>query len=241
MASNQETGNAINLSNFKRLIDVCTAYGVPYNPSNTDITVANLTTSWTGADGLQTTMMTALSNSKIPINEREELFEPNDKLVTRTLNYYESTKALKQSKQDAKGYADKYRGFGIKVEKLPDGTPDPAHISTSQQSYVKKTETFKSLLDLYASDALYAPNETDLSIATLTALYDNMKAANDGIGAIIEPVDELRIKRDHALYDEETGLLDLQAAAKDYTIGLFGARAPETKQITSIEFTRKKK
>lgn len=241
MASTSETGHAINISNFKKLIDVCTAYGLPYNPSNTDITVANMTTTWTTADTAHVTMMTALSNAKIPINNREVLFEPVDKLVTKTLNYYESTKALKQSKQDAKGYADKFRGFGIKVEKLPDGSPDPAHVSNSQQSYVKKQETFKSLLDLYISDPLYAPNENALKTATLTTLYNNMKAANDGIGAIIEPVDNLRIQRDHALYDEETGILDLQAAAKDYTAGLFGARAPETKQIVTIKFTRKKK
>jgi hypothetical protein len=241
MASNQETGNAINLSNFKKLIEVCTAYGAPYNPSNTDITVANMSTTWTTADTAHTTMTTALSNAKIPINNRENLFDPVDKLVTRTLNYYESTKALKQSKKDAKGFADKYRGFGIKVEKLPDGSPDPAHVSNSQQSYVKKQETFKSLLDLYNSDPLYAPNETAINIATLTTLNGNMKTANDGIAAIIEPVDNLRIQRDHALYDEETGILDLQAAAKDYVTGLFGARAPETKQITSIKFTRKKK
>lgn len=241
MASNAETGHAINISNFKRLIDVATAYGLPYNPSNTDITITNMTTSWTTADTAHSTMSTALANAKIPINEREELFEPVDKLVTRTLNYYESTKALKQTKKDAKGFADDYRGFRIKVEKLPDGTPDPAHVSNSHQSYVKKAETFKNLLDLYASDPLYAPNETALKVATLMTLYSKMKSANDGIGTIIEPVDALRIARDHALYDEETGLLDLQAAAKDYTTGLFGARAAETKQMTSIKFTRKKK
>lgn len=241
MASNQETGNAINISNFKSLIDVATSYGIPYNPSNTDITVANMTTQWTATDTAHGTLNTALSNAKIPINEREDAFEPLDKLVTRTLNYYESTKALKQSKKDAKNFADDFRGFGIKVEKLPDGTPDPAHVSNSHQSYVKKAESFKNLVDLYKSDPLYAPNETPIQTVTLDAIYTDIKGKNDNIGTIIAPIDTLRIQRDHLLYDEETGLLDLAAAAKDYTIGLYGARAPEAKQMTSIKFTRKKK
>lgn len=241
MASNAETGNAINISNFKKLIDICTAYGLPYNPSNTDLTVANMTLKWTGADTAHKNMNTALQNAKGPINARQILFEPADKLVTRTLNYYESTKATKQAKEDAKALADDFRGFGIKVEKLPDGSPDPAHVSTSHQSYVKKQETFRNLVELYKSDPLYAPNEVPIQIVTLDVLATAMKTANDGIGTIIAPVDNLRIVRDHALYDDETGILDLQAACKDYVIGLFGAGTPEAKLATGIEFRRKPK
>lgn len=241
MASNAETGNAVNISSFKKLVDVCAAYGVAYNPSNTDLSVPNLTAKWTAANTAHTDMNTALQNAKGPINARQILFEPADKLVTRTLNYYESTKATKQAKADAKALADEFRGFGIKVEKLSDGSPDPAHVSTSHQSYVKKQETFKNLVDLYKSDPLYAPNEVPIKIITLEQLATDMKDANDGISTIIAPVNNLRIARDHALYDEETGLLDLQAAVKDYVIGLFGAGTPEAKLATSIEFRRKPK
>jgi hypothetical protein len=233
-----ETGHAINISNFKRLIDVCTAYGAPYNPTNTDIIIANMTTKWTAVDTAHGTLTTALQNSKIPINNRDMLFEPLDKLVTRTLNYYQSTKALAQSKKDAKGLADKIRGFGVKVAKLPDGTPDPASVSTSHQSFVQRQDAFNQLVDLYISDALYAPNEADLATAVLDTYSDDMKTANDGIGTIIEPVNSLRIARDHGLYDEGTGILDVQAAAKKYVTGVFGAGKPETKLITGIKFRR---
>lgn len=241
MASNSETGHAVNISNFKLMIEKCTAFGALYNPSNTDLTVANMTTLWTTANAAHVTLTSAMQLSKGPINSRLLLFEPVDKLVTRTLNYYESTKADKQIKKDAKGLADRYRGFGIKVKKLADGTPDPADVSTSHQSYVQKGDTFKQLVDLYTSDPLYAPNEAAINIATLTTLSAAMKTANDNIGAILAPVETARITRDHALYDDETGMVDVSAACKDYVQGLFGARTPEAKIIRTIKFTRPKK
>jgi len=238
MASNSETGHSVNISNFKLMIDKCTAYGAPYNPSNTDLTIANMTTLWTTGDTAHQTLTSAIQTAKNPINARQILFDPVDKLVTRTLNYFESTKASTQIKKDAKGLADRFRGFGVDVDTLPDGTPDPADVSTSHQGYVQKADTFKQLKDLYASEPLYAPNENELKLTALTTLYVAMKAANDNIGTILAPVETARITRDHALYDDETGMVDVAAACKDYVQGLFGASSPEAKLVKGIKFTR---
>lgn len=241
MATVSETGHAVNISNFKQMIDGCAVFGVTYNPSNTDLTIVNMTTKWTTADTAHQTLTTAVQNSKNPINEREILFEPLDKLVTRTLNYFESTKASDQIKLDAKGLADRIRGYGVKVDKLPDGSPDPSSVSTSHQSYVQKADAFKQLVDLYASDVNYAPNETELTTATLTTLWTNMKTANDNIGTIIAPVNTARITRDEELYAEKTGIVDISLACKDYVIGLYGANSPEAKTITGIKIKRIKR
>ncbi|MCG3164770.1 MAG: hypothetical protein POELPBGB_00529 [Bacteroidia bacterium] len=240
MASNIETGHGVNISNFKLLLDKCAV--VPsYNPSNTDLTVANMTLLWQSADNAHQTLITAVAQAKDPINQRELLFKPLDKLVTRTLNFFESTKANKSVKKDAKGLADKIRGFNTKIPKLPDGTPDPAHVSQAHLSYVQKQLTFKQLLDLYTSDPLYAPNEVEVNIATLQTLHTNMKNANDNIGTIIAPVQSARVTRDNALYKADTGIVDVALACKDYIISLLGARKPETKLFTSIKFTRPRK
>ena len=241
MATVSETGHAVNISNFKIMIDSCTAFGVDYNPSNTDLTVVNMTTLWTAGDTAHQTLTTAVQNSKNPINEREILFKPADKLVTRTLNYFESTKASDEIKKDAKGLADRFRGYGVEVEKLPDGSPDPDDVSTSHQSYVQKADTFKQLIDLYASDANYAPNETELTIATLTTLWNDMKTLNDNIGTVLAPVETARIARNEALYAEGTGIVDVAMACKDYVQGLYGATSLEAKMIRGIKFTRPKK
>ena len=241
MTTVSETGHAVNISNFKLLIDTCTAFGVAYNPSNTDLTIVNMTTLWTSGETAHQTLTTAVQNSKNPINEREILFKPADKLVTRTLNYFESTKASAEIKLDAKGLADRFRGFGVGVDKLEDGSPDPDDVSTSHLSYVQKADTFKQLIDLYASDANYAPNETELTIATLTTLWNDMKTLNDNIGTVLAPVETARIARDEALYAEGTGMVDVSLACKDYVQGLYGASSPEAKMVRGIKFTRLKK
>lgn len=238
MASNSETGHSVNISNFKLLIDKCTAFGAPYNPSNMRLTIANMTTLWTTADTAHQTLTSAIQSAKNPINDRQILFEPTEKLVTRTLNYFKSTDASDQVKADAKGLADRFRGYGVKVDKLPDGTPDPADVSTSHQGFVQKADTFKQLVDLYGSDANYAPNEADLKVGELQILATAMKTANDNIGTIIAPVGTARITRDKALYADKTGIVDTAQDCKNYVKGVFGASAPETKTVTGIKFTR---
>ena len=103
-----------------------------------------------------------------------------------------------------------------------------------------KADTFRQLVDLYNSDVNYAPNETDLSVADLTALWNNMKSLNDNIGTILAPVENARIARNKALYDEGTGMIDVALACKKYVRGAFGKTSPEAKLIGSIKFTRKR-
>jgi len=238
MANISETGHAVNISNFKLLIDKCTGFGANYNPSNSDITVPSMTAAWTTADGAHQTFITALQVAKNPINERNILFKPSSKLVTSVVNILNSTKASKQLKQDAKGLGDRFRGFGVKVKKLTDGSPDPSSVSTSHQSFVQKANTFKQLVVLLGSEINYVPNEPYLSIASLNTLATAMKTANDNIGTIIAPVDTARLTRNDLLYNEEDGIITRAAAAKDYVQGAAGFSSAVTKLIVKIKFRR---
>ena len=235
-----ETGHAINISNFKTLIDYCSSFSDKYKPSREALTVDQMTALWQTADTAHQALTTAIQNAKEPINQREILFEPVDKLVTRTLNYFESTEASDQIKLDAKGLADKYRGFKVKVKKLPDGTSDPNDVSQSHQSYVMKGDTFRQLVELYSAQPLYDPNEVDLTVLALTGISNSMKSLNDSIGTILAPVETARRTRDEALYAEKTGVVDISLACKDYVQGVFGASSPEAKMVRGLEFTRKK-
>lgn len=238
MASNSETGHAVNISNFKLMIDKCAGFGAAYNPGNTQLTVANMTTKWTAAGTAQDTINTALQNSKQPINAREELFKPLSKGVTRVLNFLNSTNASNAVKKDAKGLADKLRGF---KKKGTGGVPVPVSVSNSHQSYVMRADTLKQLIELLKTVPAYTPNETDLKIVELEAFYAEMKMRNDSIGTIIAPVENARIARDTALYDLETGMLTLAKGCKNYVKSVYGASAPQTKTVAGIKFTRPKK
>ena len=241
MASTSETGHAINIANYKLVIDGCTGFGTDYDPSNTELTVATMTTQWGTANTAQNTLTTAIATATGLINVREIGFAPMNKLVTKMINNFKSTSASAQAKKDAKGLADKIRGFGVKVVRLPDGTPDPAHISTSHQSYVNKVDTFNRLVEFLNLDSNYAPNETPIKITTLQGLYTTLKGYNDGIGGVIAPVDGARVTRNHELYDAGTGIVDVALKVKNYVRGLYGARSAEARLITRIKFTRPKR
>lgn len=236
MASNSESGHANNVANFKLLIDECSSFGSKYQPSNVDLSIGSMTSLWTSGNDAHVALTNALINSKTPIAARTTLFTPVNKLVTKTLNYFESTKASKQLKSNAKTIADRIRG-AAKVDKQE----NPDDVSVSHQGFVQKQDYFRQLLELYKSDANYAPNEDELKIATLQTLSDEMKKSNDNIGTIIAPLGNALIARNKALYSPETGLVDVAQLSKDYVQGVYGASAPETKNVRKIKFKRPKK
>lgn len=78
MGKISETGHVINISNFKLMIDTCTAFGAVYKPSNANLTIANMTMQWTTADTAYQALTATIQNSKEPINEREILIKNFD-------------------------------------------------------------------------------------------------------------------------------------------------------------------
>ena len=239
MASKSESGHVINVSNFKLLIDKCGVLGGAYQPSNPDLTIVNLTAQWVVADAAQGTINAAMQQSKEPINERQLLFKPLSKLVTRVVNVVKSTKASAELKRDVKGIGDKIRGVR-KVKKVVDGEAEEQTVSTSHMSFVMRAENFLSLINLLKGVGEYAPNEVELKIASLEVLYNNMKQRNDAIGTIIAPVENARMERDEALYKEGTGIVDVAQLAKNYVKGAFEAGSNEYKLVSGIKFTRKR-
>ena len=239
MASTSETGHAVNIANFKILIERCNEFGGTYNPPISEISVAAMTSKLNDAIDAHKTYIVALEGTKIPINDREILYNDLTKLVVRVYNLYLATKASAQSKRDAKGYMLKITGRNVKIHKLADGvTPDPSHISNSQLSYVQKADYFDKLVQLLKIDTHYTPNETALQISSLEGWNDNIVAANNQVINVTTNAIVKRTVRDHALYDLGTGLIDLAISCKKYVKGLFGAKTPEADSVVSIKFRR---
>lgn len=239
MASTSETGHAVNIANFKVLIERCNEFGSAYNPSNSDISITEMTSKHENADTLHKDYITALEETKLPINDREILFIELAKLVVRTYNLYLSTRTSDQMKKDAKGYMLKITGRNVKVPKLEDGvTPDPNHISNSQKSFVQRAYNFDKLVKLYKMDALYNPNEASIQITTLETWVENLQLANGKVDAVVANAIIKRTKRDHALYDFGTGLIDLALASKKYVKSVYGGKSPEAESVNGIKFRR---
>ena len=113
-------------------------------------------------------------------------------------------------------------------------------VSSSQMSIDNQLVNFDKLIQLLASIPEYTPNESELTIAALTALYEDMFAKNAAVINAEIPLSNLRISRNDILYKEITGLVDVAAAAKMYIKSVFGATSPQYKQVGPLKFTRYK-
>jgi len=248
MATFIERGHQKNIANFEDLISFCIAYGVAYNPANTNITITALQAKRTAAladlQAVKTTK-TAFDNST---NSREILFKDFKKLSTRIINALSAVSPAKQTIADAKTINNKIQGkraaSGKKEkpsdEPLPPDAPIPPDdkgISVSQQSYDSLMDHFAKLIETVTQEPLYTPNETDLNVTGLNTLLTSMQTVNSGVINAYTNFSNARIVRDKTLYDESTGLVTAAAEVKKYIKSLFGASSPQYKQVSKLKFS----
>ena len=82
----------------------------------------------------------------------------------------------------------------------------------------------------------YNPNEEELKISTLTALYEDLKAKNTAVVETTTPLSNARIARNDIMYKPLLGLVDISFDTKVYIKSLFGASSPQYKQVSKLEF-----
>ena len=242
MSSTSETGHAKNVANFEDLISFVTGYGATYNPTKVPIKLASLTTLFTSAkaDVLNVTTKSVAFNNAT--NARAILFDPLRSLSTRLVNAFSTTDATAEMIKDAKTINRKLQGKRAKATETPTdpNAPAPNTSSASQQSYDQLIEHFTKLIELLKSEATYTPNETDLKIITLTSQLAGLKTANTNVSNSYAAISTARITRDKTLYKDKTGLYDISGDVKNYVKSIYGATAPEYKQISKIKFTKPK-
>ena len=109
-------------------------------------------------------------------------------------------------------------------------------ISVSRQSYDSIYENFKNLRDLAQQDGGYNPEETDINTAALTALENEMLAANENVDKENTILVNKRIARDKRFYTDQDGLLEVAKAVKKYIRGKYGVNSAEFAQISNLIF-----
>jgi hypothetical protein len=235
MGSKIESGHAVNVSNFFKLIQKCDNL-TGWNPSNDSLKIAEMTTFHTDSQTLLNAFNTAVMAAKTPIADNTALFDPLSKLVTRIVNYYDSTNAKEQSKKNARTLANDLRGFNAKK---PKGTaPDAEWVSSSHQSFVQKANKFKEIIEFLNADSQYNPNETELKIAELTTLWTSLDSSIKDLATVMAPLDQAKASLYRKIYAKENGLITIALLAKRYAKALKGAQAIEIKEIMAIAFRR---
>jgi hypothetical protein len=238
MASTSETGHDVNIQQYKLIIDRCTEFTTNYQPSNTALTIANMTLQWTAVSTAHNSYLQKLVDTKVPIDEREDLFQLLKGIVTRANNMFGSTSAKASVKKDVRGYKVKILGSNVKIKMMEGGIPDPKYVSNSQQSFVKKIYNFQQFILLLKSDTNYSPNEDILKIASLESFLVDLKAKNLSVEEILGHALHYRGLRDHGLYDVETGVYDVTQMCKKYVKGVYGASSLEAKSVCMIKLRR---
>lgn len=246
MSSQSEVGHAKNVANFADIIAYCTAYGTAYNPSKAALQLTALNTLLTSAQTELANVTTAKNAFDTVTGDRQLIFEPLKPLATKVFNYLSVTDATSETIADAKTINNKLQGkrAGTTIENPPtegEGENQNNTVSVSRQSYDMLTENFASFVDLVSSVPSYIPNETELTIASLTTFLTNLQTANTNVMNAEVAYSNARISRNNILYSENTGLVDIALDVKKYVKAIFGATSPQYKQISGIKFTKPKK
>lgn len=241
MAKVSETGHAINVANFQKVIDSVVGYGVTYNPSKIALKLVNLNTKIETEKINLAAVITKNTVYNDAINDRVTEFENLRPLSTRIISALTATDATDEKIEDAKTYNRKIQGKRAKplpAAPVVPNPPAPNSISVSQQSYDQLVQHFDGLVSVISTESTYTPNENELKVATLTTKGADLLATNNAVGTAFTGISNARNKRNRGLYTAKTGLVAIADGVKDYVKSLYGYASPEYKQISKISFTK---
>ena len=245
MASTTEQGHNRNAANFDKLIINCTSYGITYNPNKAALKIVAMQAQAIAAKNSLTTVNALTPAYKNAVSARVAAFKPFDKLITRVNNALKASDTTQEVDDSAKTIVRKLQGRratakATEEEKkiASDAGKEIVEISTSQMSYDSRLDNFDKLIKLLSSVSQYAPNEADLKITALTALYTDLKAKNLAVINAETPLNNARIARNDVMYKDNVGLVDVAADVKTYIKSVFGATSPQYKTVSSLKFTK---
>ena len=243
MANNPETGHAKNVSNFESLFSFVKGYGEAYNPSRDAIKIPALEEILAKSKKSLADIDTFLPPYTNAVSARESAFEPLGKIITRVNNSIKATDTTENVDESVKTLVRKLQGTRATAkiseeekQKLAAEGKEVNQISASQMGYDNRLENFYKLIMLLTSIPQYNPNEEDLKISTLTALYEDLKAKNSAVVETTTPLSNSRIARNEIMYAPTTGLVDVAFDTKVYIKSVFGASSPQYKQVSKLEF-----
>lgn len=245
MSSKSETGHARNVGNLKTMVAFLESLEQAYRPANTALAIEMLKVLISESEENVKTVNAANVKYIKAVDARQQAFAPLAKLTTRIANALVSCKADKRIIDAAALLNKKISGSRTAPKKTEEqkeamiaAGKSAKEASTSQMSFDLRIENFGKLIILLKETPQYAPNEEDLTMASLEALLDRLNAANENVGKYAGPLDIARIRRNEIMYAPDKGIPDTAKAVKSYIKSAFGATSPQYKKIGGIKFTR---
>lgn len=200
MANINETGHAKNVATFEKLVTNVTGLGTVYNPAKESIQPAALNALLGAAKAAINGFNAAEALWKNAVKAREQVFDPLSKFITRVNNALKASGSSSLIDEAAMTLFRKLQGRRA-TPKMTDEEKQAAEAegkevnesSSSQMSFDNRLDNFDKLIKLLASVPEYAPNEPELSVEGLTALYNDLNSKNLAVIAAEVPLTNARI------------------------------------------------
>ncbi|WP_333600820.1 hypothetical protein [Flavobacterium sp.] len=238
--STSEKGHAKNIANLKLLITHITEIGANYNPSNPNITLDILQSIYDKAHLKQINVNTLQGPYKTAVAERENLFKPLNRLITKLRRVYKATQGVQPNQlENFMTIARKIKGDRKQENpESTDTTTAQTQYSVSQLSYDQRTNSLGLLIGLLNTTTNYNPNEDAYKTTTLQTLQDEMLEKTAAVGATFVPFNNARSIRNSQLYFDTNNLVDTAYTAKDYLFTILDTSSTQYKAISKIKFSR---
>lgn len=241
MAKNSETGHAINVANFRDLITICTKHGERYKPAKDTLKLEALNTLYTDANAAINNVNAKAAAASQATANRDNLFEPLSKLITRIYNAFQTTNASQNDINNLRTVVRKLQGRRAKAIVPPPMPPEgetaptpPKTISVSQMSFKSRIENLDRLIEILIAEPSYKPNETELQVANIQSLKTELQNADIACTEANTDLQNARIARNNILYKDPINLVKTANEVKTYIKSVFGVNSPESREANGL-------
>lgn len=249
--SSNETGLALTLANFSKLISFCTGLREAYKPSRADMQLGILLGTYEDAMSTVEADRNAYAMLTKAGKDREILFADFKQHTTRIINALEACGAPDEIIKSARTYQRKIHGKrATPIEEEVTGGASPAgtgsgsgtkpltHHSSSQLNFENQAEFLARLIALLQTLPAYKPNEDDLSLAGLSKKHSAMVAANKKAAESDAGRAITRLIRKEKFNHPVSGIVAIGNDTKKYIKSVFGANSPEYKEVRILRFRK---
>ncbi|NOS93359.1 MAG: hypothetical protein HOP30_15680 [Cyclobacteriaceae bacterium] len=242
-----DSGHATNVSRFAELVKRCIAFGLTFKPAKAIIKLDNLKAVLENAKQSLKAHNDAHIAMTRAITARALTFYALDKLVTRVINGVGSSDILPATIEKITKQVKKYRSK--RLTDIDEPEPDPAAETTpeeeirrnsvAQGSMDRKIQNFGKLIAMLEAEEGYQPNETELTVAALKSMLQEVTTKNDVAQDAKISFNAALEARDKILYDPKLGLITCVRITKKYARSAFGPTSKEFKRLSRLAFKDK--
>ena len=236
MASISEVGHSKNVANFSTLFQILEEMGIIYNPTNSNIQLANLVSVKASLATVIQTLNEKKPLYKNAVANRETAIAPLGKTASNVLNAFKSLNVTTADKDNISSIVKKIRG-DKKIAKPNPETTATEGISTSQMSYDSRIANFDVLINTLNTHPEYNPNEENLKTSTLQNFQQNLGTLSSEVNATGNALITARLNRNTILYSNPDNVIQLVKEIKAYLKSLGEAGQPYYKAAVKLKFT----